>query len=55
MLYQVERFRFLPWEDLREFEQRIELRDNIRAPVDKGDKVGEIIFERNGEEFARAD
>ncbi len=46
---------FFPWEDLREFEQRIELRDNIRAPVDKGDKVGEIIFERNGEEFARAD
>lgn len=46
---------FFPWEDLREFEQRIELSDNIRAPVDKGDKVGEIIFERNGEEFARAD
>ncbi|MFB5066971.1 MAG: D-alanyl-D-alanine carboxypeptidase family protein [Candidatus Wallacebacter cryptica] len=37
-----------------EIDTKIELKDN-RAPVDKGDKVGELVIIRNGEEYGRMD
>lgn len=37
-----------------EIDIKIELKDN-RAPVDKGDKVGELVIIRNGEEYGRMD
>ncbi|HHT36963.1 MAG TPA: D-alanyl-D-alanine carboxypeptidase [Firmicutes bacterium] len=37
-----------------EIDTKIELKDN-RAPVDKGDKVGELVIIRNGEEYGRID
>lgn len=37
-----------------EIDTKIELKDN-RAPVDKGDKVGELVIIRNGEIYGRMD
>ncbi len=35
-------------------EYRIELPDSVAAPIQKGDKVGEIVFSSGGEEIGRA-
>ena len=33
----------------------IEILPSLRAPVDRGDKVGELVVNRGGEEFVRLD
>ena len=38
-----------------EYETKVEILPNLRAPVDRGDKVGELVVSRNGEEFVRLD
>jgi D-alanyl-D-alanine carboxypeptidase (penicillin-binding protein 5/6) len=41
-------------EDL-EFDTKVELLPNLRAPIDRGDKVGELVILRDKEEFLRLD
>ncbi len=43
-----------PKENNSEINYKIELLENIKAPVKKGDKVGEVIYFTNGNEIARA-
>lgn len=38
-----------------EYETKVEILRELRAPVERGDKVGELIVSRNGEEFVRLD
>ncbi|HHY10330.1 MAG TPA: D-alanyl-D-alanine carboxypeptidase [Firmicutes bacterium] len=38
-----------------EFERAVELLEGIKAPVERGDKLGELIISSGGEEFARID
>ena len=38
-----------------EYEAEPEIMPNLRAPVDRGDKVGELVIKRGGEEFVRLD
>lgn len=37
------------------YETDIEILPSLRAPVDRGDKVGELVVNRGGEEFVRLD
>lgn len=39
-------------EDLK-YETSVEILPNLRAPIDRGDKVGELVVKRGGEEFVR--
>jgi len=34
-----------------EFDTKVELLPNLRAPIDRGDKVGELVILRDKEEF----
>ncbi|NMB20633.1 MAG: D-alanyl-D-alanine carboxypeptidase [Firmicutes bacterium] len=38
-----------------EYEAEPEIMPNLRAPVDRGDKVGELVIKRGGEDFVRLD
>ncbi len=38
-----------------EAERKIEIKENLKAPVKKGDTVGEIVILKNGEEIGRSD
>lgn len=38
-----------------EYETKVDILRELRAPVERGDKVGELIVSRNGEEFVRLD
>ncbi|NLJ81331.1 MAG: D-alanyl-D-alanine carboxypeptidase [Firmicutes bacterium] len=38
-----------------DFKSEIELSTTIRAPIDRGDKVGELVLRRQGQEFTRLD
>ena len=42
-------------EKISKIDKRIELPESIRCPVNKGDKVGRIILEYNGEEIGSTD
>jgi len=38
-----------------EYETEVEVQPNLRAPIDRGDKVGELVVSRGGEELVRLD
>ena len=38
-----------------EFQTETQILPNLRAPIDRGDKVGELVVMREGEEFVRLD
>ena len=38
-----------------EFERKIQLHSGLRAPVEQGDKLGELVVLKEGKEFARLD
>ncbi len=38
-----------------QYQTEVQILPNLRAPVDRGDKIGELVVSRAGEEFARLD
>ncbi|MPW25195.1 D-alanyl-D-alanine carboxypeptidase [Alkalibaculum sp. M08DMB] len=45
----------LPKNETKEFEQEINIPDNINAPIKKGDKIGELIVKEKGKEVKKID
>lgn len=50
-----EAFQVVATEEEGEYQTKVQILANLRAPVDRGDKVGELVVNQGGEEFVRLD